>query len=101
MEIKIDKYLIASDSRSWTICKQVWVKAKGQRKREWRPFRWYDTLDSTIRNLTELMIREDPLKTDSLSAALDRSEYISNIVARSCAHRPVPGEGEIAVYHDD
>lgn len=80
------KYRIQSEAHSWAI-----TEHKGTRKDNgeprWETVSWHENIPNAICALSERLIREDPLETDSLAEALDRARDIANMVRRSVVRR--------------
>ena len=60
-----EQYRIAADKHCWAI--QELIKRKdrntGQPTREWKPIRWYGSIDQTVNGLAGLMLRTSDVET--------------------------------------
>lgn len=91
------RYRIESDIRSWAIShrgKDRKSRDTGEIEPNWVMFNWCDSLPSAIQRLAEILTREDPLVTDSLSEALQRAETIAESVRASAVRDRVATKAE-------
>ena len=72
-----EKYRITTDSMNWRIEKLT--KRKGED--EWRPFKYYGTLESAVNRLAEIMLMESDVV--GLANALEEVKRVSAELTRA------------------